>query len=122
MNKIRVQLRTCICMHTSASYHLEECCSLLIISYLICFYGYVLHKKYSFFISNISARCREQYGNVSQVFHILQLHCTSLEASEIMVKYEQRGKYMPILHEVTCNNYFIYLNACRNLIRHGFPC
>ena len=28
-------------------------------------------------------------------------------ASEIKVKYEKRGKYLPILHETMCNNYFI---------------
>ena len=31
--------------------------------------------------------------------HILQL--------EIIAKYEKRGKYLPILHEATCDNYFI---------------
>ena len=24
-----------------------------------------------------------------------------------LVKYEKRGKYLPILHEATCDNYFI---------------
>ena len=25
----------------------------------------------------------------------------------LIAKYEKQGKYLPILHEVTCNNYFI---------------
>ena len=32
---------------------------------------------------------------------------TSLQASEITAKYEKRAKYLPILHEATCDNYFI---------------
>ena len=27
-------------------------------------------------------------------------------ASKIIAKYEKRGKYLPILHEATCDNYF----------------
>ena len=37
-------------------------------------------------------------GNIFRVSHILQL---------IEKKYEKRGKYLPILHEATCDNYFI---------------
>ena len=37
-------------------------------------------------------------GNIFRVSHILQL---------IKAKYEKRGKYLPILHEAACDNYFI---------------
>ena len=51
-------------------------------------------------------------GNIFRVSHICNLFH---EASEITAKYEKRGKYLPILHEATCDNYFIvkclfYLN------------
>ena len=29
------------------------------------------------------------------------------EASKIIAKYEKQVKYLPILHEATCDNYFI---------------
>ena len=28
-------------------------------------------------------------------------------SSDIIAKYEKRGKYLPILHEATCDNYLI---------------
>ena len=34
-------------------------------------------------------------------------HEPSGEANEIIVKYEKQGKYLPILYESTCDNYFI---------------
>ena len=44
-------------------------------------------------------------GNIFRVSHILQF--TSKIIIKIIAKYEKRGKYLPILHEVTCYNYFI---------------
>ena len=38
-------------------------------------------------------------ANIFQVLYILQL--------EMIVLYEKRGNYLPILHEVTCNDYLI---------------
>ena len=50
-------------------------------------------------------------GNIFRIFHILQL----------IAKYEKRGKYLPILYEVTCDNYFIVKcllksNELRNIL------
>ena len=45
---------------------------------------------------NMGAECN--MGNIFRVSHILQL---------ITAKYEKRGKYLSILHEATCDNYFI---------------
>ena len=42
---------------------------------------------------------------IFRMSHILQL--ISLKASEIIAKYEKQGKYLPILHETKCDNYFI---------------
>ena len=39
-------------------------------------------------------------GNIFGVSHILQL-------TEITAKDEKQEKYLPTLHEVTCDNYFI---------------
>ena len=41
-------------------------------------------------------------GNIFRVSHILQLIL-----QQIIAKYEKRGKYMLILHEATCDNYFV---------------
>ena len=49
----------------------------------------------------VIARCPVQYGKYFPVSHILQLMI------EIIEKYEKRGRYLPILHEATCDNYFI---------------
>ena len=38
-------------------------------------------------------------------FHMLQLIIRAIR-QEIIAKYEKRGKYMPILHKATCDNYF----------------
>ena len=42
-------------------------------------------------------------GNIFRVSHILQL----ISKLEIIAKYEKREKDLPILLEVTCDNYFI---------------
>ena len=42
-------------------------------------------------------------GNIFRVSHILQLFSRALKR----VKYVKRGKYLPILHETKCDNYFI---------------
>ena len=52
----------------------------------------------------VIARCRVQYGKYFLIFCSL---FTSLCASEIIAKYEKRGKYLPILHEAIYDNYFI---------------
>ena len=39
-------------------------------------------------------------GSIFRVSHILQL-------KEIIAKYEKWEKYLPILHEAKCDNYFI---------------
>ena len=48
-------------------------------------------------------RCRVQCGK----YFSSSSYFTSLQTSEIIAKYEKRGKYLPILHEGTCNKYFI---------------
>ena len=53
------------------------------------------------------ARCRVQNGKYFPSFSYFATYFTSPQASEITAKYEKRGKYWPILHEATCDNYFI---------------
>ena len=52
----------------------------------------------------VIVRCRMQYGKYFLIFCSL---FTSLYASEIIAKYEKRGKYLPILQEAMYDNYFI---------------
>ena len=40
-------------------------------------------------------------------FSYFATYFTSLQASEIIAKYEKRGNLLPILNEATCDNYFI---------------
>ena len=47
-----------------------------------------------------SAKCN--MANIFRVSHILQLICNL-----IIARYEKLGKYLPTLHEATCDNYFI---------------
>ena len=47
----------------------------------------------------VIVRCRVQYGKYFPSF--------SYFATYLTAKYEKRGKYLPILHEATCDNYFI---------------
>ena len=47
-----------------------------------------------------SAKCN--MANIFRFSHVLQLICNL-----IIARYEKRGKYLPILHETTCDNYFI---------------
>ena len=54
----------------------------------------------------VIARCRVQYGKYFPSFTYFATYFTSLQGSEIRAKYEKKGKYFPILHEATCNNYF----------------
>ena len=61
--------------------------------------------KYRYVV--VIARCRVQYGKYFPSF--------SYFATYLTAKYEIREKYLPILHEATCDNYFIvkclfYLN------------
>ena len=46
-------------------------------------------------------------GKIFPSFSYLATYCTSLQATEIIEKYEKRGNYFPILYEATCDNYFI---------------
>ena len=50
------------------------------------------------------AECR--MANIFRVSHIVQLIS---RAFEIIAKNEKRGKYMPILHDKPCDNYFIVI-------------
>ena len=45
-------------------------------------------------------------ANIFRVSHILQLIS---RAFEIIAKHEKRGKYMPILQDKPCDNYFIVI-------------
>ena len=46
------------------------------------------------------------------------IYFTSLYRNEIMKKHEKRGKYLPILHEATFNNYFIVKSSLKsNVLR-----
>ena len=47
------------------------------------------------------------YGKYFPSFSYFATYFTSLQASEITAKYEKQGKYLPILHEATCDNYSI---------------
>ena len=48
-----------------------------------------------------------QYGKYFPSFSYFATFLTSLQASEIIAKYEKLGKYLSILQEATCDNYFI---------------
>ena len=48
-----------------------------------------------------------QCGIYFPSFSYAATYFTSSYASEIIAKYEKGGKYLPILHEATCDNYFI---------------
>ena len=48
----------------------------------------------------VIARCRVQYGKYFPSFSYFSYF-------EITAIYEKRGRYLPILHEATCDNYFI---------------
>ena len=51
--------------------------------------------------------CPVQYGKYFSSLSYFATYFTSLQVSEIIAKYEKRGKYLPILHEAMCDNYFI---------------
>ena len=55
----------------------------------------------------VMARCRVQYRKDFRSFSYFATYFTSLKASKITAIYEKPGKYLPILHEATCDNYFI---------------
>ena len=44
---------------------------------------------------------------------------TSLYASKIIAKYERQGKYLSILHEAMCNNYFIVKCLLKSNVARG---
>ena len=52
----------------------------------------------------VTARCRVQYGKYSPSF---SQFLKFLQWTEVITKYKKRGKYLPILHETTCDNYFV---------------
>ena len=49
-----------------------------------------------------------QYWKHFPSFSYFAIGFTSLLANEIIAKYEERGKCLPILHEATRDNYFIF--------------
>ena len=53
----------------------------------------------------IIARCRVQYGKYFPSFSYFATYYNS--KIWITAKYEKRGKYLPILQEAMCDNYFI---------------
>ena len=55
----------------------------------------------------VIAPCGVQNGKYFPSFSYFATYFRSLYASEITAKYEKRGKYLTILHEATCDNYFI---------------
>ena len=72
--------------------------------------GSVIHEEDSKFMMPYVvaiARCRVQYGKYFPSFPYFATYFTSLQAKEVTAKYEKRGKYLPILQEATCDNYFI---------------
>ena len=42
---------------------------------------------------------------------------TRIRIGKILAKYDKRGKYLPILHEATCNINTLSLNACWSQIQ-----
>ena len=70
-----------------------------------CFRTASQYRKYfpsfSYFATSIITRLHYYYFNY---------YYTSLEASGIVIiaKYQKRGKYLSILHDTTCDNYFIF--------------
>ena len=75
---------------------------------------FYLHIQYVVVI----APCRVQHGKYFLSFSYFATYFTSFWASEIIAKYEKQGKYLPILHEATCNNYFIVKGLlCSNQIK-----
>ena len=59
------------------------------------------------YMSLLSHGAECNMGNIFRVSHILQL----ISKLEIIAKYEKREKDLPILLEVTCDNYLL-LNDC----------
>ena len=64
----------------------------------------------------LSHGAESNMGNIFWVSHILQLIW-----NEITGKYEKQGKYLPILHEATCDNYFI-VKCLFKCIKNDFTC
>ena len=67
----------------------------------------------SFYSEHICTRCCYLYSltlfGVSWYLLVCKLAQTNFKKvlNKITAKYEKRGKYLPILREATCNNYFI---------------
>ena len=74
--------------------------------YYIILYIYI-YICYMYVVLVVIAWCRVQYGKYFASFPYFATYFTSLQASEIVAKYEKRGKYLSILHEATCDNYLI---------------
>ena len=70
----------------------------------------ILHTVTSqlFYYVVVIARCRVQYGKYFPSLSYFITYFMSLQVSEIIEKYERRRNYFPILHEATCDNYFIF--------------
>ena len=55
----------------------------------------------------VITRCRVQYGKDFASFSYFTTYFLRLQASEIKATYEKQRKYMAILYDSTCDNYFI---------------
>ena len=55
----------------------------------------------------VIARCRMQYGKYFPSFSYFATYFTSLYANGIIATYQKREKYLPILLEAPCDEYFI---------------
>ena len=70
-------------------------------------WGIIYIYIYIYVVVVVIAWCRVQYGKYFASFSYFATYFTSLWASEIVAKYEKRGKYLSIWHEATCDNYLI---------------
>ena len=74
----------------------------------------------------ISSCYRTVLSGIWEILSEFLIFCNLFhEASEIIAKYEKRGKYLPIFHEATCENYFIVkcllkLNTARAVLLTNF--
>ena len=58
--------------------------------------------------------CRVQYGKYFPSSLHFATYFTSLYMRDITAKYMKLRKYLPILHEALCNDYFYRFNPCWN--------
>ena len=72
---------------------------------ICCIYLFIYLSIYLYVV--VIARCRVQYRKYFPSSSYFATYFTSIYVSEIIVKYEKRVKYLPILHEATFDNYLI---------------